>query len=128
MTATSAVRSKHLTEQNMIDDSASDYYQEKEEQARQAAEKNARNSIIEGIHPQTGEALSLEEHARQLDAINAASDDWHTFNTRVTQAVKQNAELEERILSQYPCSCCEERAGGDWRAAGAPKPGLIGTL
>jgi hypothetical protein len=110
----------------MIDDSASDYYQDKAELAKQAAEENARECIINGVHPKSGEPLSIEQHKQQLDSIDATDEERHAYDSRVAEAETQlrekNAEIEARINSQYPCSCCDARVGTGWSDTPTERP------
>lgn len=121
MSATASVRSKFYSEQDMIDDSAGSYYDDLAEQARKAAEENARESIIHGVHPRTGEELSLSEHEWRLRHIEAIDEEWHVFNVRTARERarlrQEDDELHDIINSQYPCSCCDDRIGEGWSVA-----------
>lgn len=113
MSATMAVRTKFYAKRDMIDDSANDYYADQEEQRRIAEEENARNCIIDGINPRTGETLTLEEHKRELESFAVFDEEWYVYNVRLARKrAQENAddrELADMINSQYPCTCCNSR-------------------
>lgn len=113
MSATMAVRTKFYTKRDMIKDSAKDYYAEQEQQQRIAEEENARNCIIDGINPQTGKSLTLEEHKRALEGFAVFDEEWDVYNVRLAQKRSQenadDRELADMINSQYPCTCCDGR-------------------
>lgn len=97
MSVTESVRARHTSRAAAIDDSASDYREELAEQQALVAAENARNSIIAGFDPKTGATLTLDEHKRRLDEIEAWGSELDIYYLRREREAESRYEGEPSL-------------------------------